>query len=229
MLATKKATWMKSCPLCGKRESESKEQFVGAFCPECFARNKTLFKVKTPLSLDLCGKCGRIRIAGEWLRPEGERIAEFIASKTKSPYEIAISECNHDLRKNAVLVNAVFKVELPQGTVVNVRSAQRIGLEATLCEDCAKRSGGYYEAIIQLRGDKEMVARKAAAIESMVKIESFVTKAEQLREGLDVYIGSAQAARKALEKLGLAYTQATKLAGVKNGKRLYRRSYCVRL
>lgn len=98
-----------------------------------------------------------------------------------------------------------------------------------LCVDCSRRSGGYFEAIIQLRGSAENTAKARDELVERMERGSFVSKVEQLREGVDIYAGSRKEALAALREMRLKHTSAAKLFGVKDGRRVYRFTYCVRL
>jgi nonsense-mediated mRNA decay protein 3 len=221
---------MKSCPRCGKPESDFAEPFLGAFCPDCFSSKSELFEVKPPLELERCQKCGKARITGEWVYPSAERIGEYLSAKIRSSHKFKLTDCKLAVDDPSQL-QATIRLEfvLPQGSTAEKKTTRTIALLPTMCTGCSQKSGGYFEAIIQLRGDPEKIARKAALIKAMIGNDSFVAKVEELKEGLDIYVGSFRSATNVLSRLKLSYTQANKLAGKKRGKNLYRRSYCVRL
>jgi len=221
---------MKSCPQCGKDESQFDEPFVGAFCADCFAIKNSLFQVKQPLELEYCPKCGKARFTGVWERPNAERLAMYLTGKVRSEYPFTVKPVGLTSPENNMLqIEVEISLELPQGTTARKKTTRTVTLQPSQCTSCSQRSGGYFEAIIQLRGDPAKIARKTALIKAMVGNESFVAKVEELKEGTDIYVGSFKVATNVLSKLKLAYTQANKLAGKKKGKNLYRRSYCVRL
>ena len=221
---------MKSCPNCGKDESAFDEPFVGAFCPDCFASKKSLFEVKQPLELEYCQKCEKARFTGVWERPNAERLAMYITGKIRSEYPFTVKAGELKSPENNMLqIEIEILLDLPQGSTAKKKTTRTVTLLPTQCVSCSQRSGGYFEAIIQLRGDPAKIARKTALIKAMVGNESFVAKVEELKEGTDIYVGSHKTATDVLSRLKLAYTQANKLAGKKRGKNLYRRSYCVRL
>lgn len=221
---------MKSCPSCGKPESDFDEPFVGAFCPDCFASKKSLFEVRLPLELEYCQKCRKARFTGIWEYPNAERLAMYLTGKVRSEYPFTVKPCGLTSPENNMLqIEVELSLELPQGSTVRKKTTRTVTLLPMQCVSCSQRSGGYFEAIIQLRGDPAKVARKTELIKAMVGNDSFVSKVEDLKEGVDIYVGSFKSATSVLSKLKLVYTQANKLAGKKRGKDLYRRSYCVRL
>ena len=221
---------MKSCPNCGKDESAFDEPFIGAFCPDCFSSKKILFEVKQPLELEFCQKCGKARFTGVWEYPNSERLAMYLTGKIRSEYQFTVKPLGLTTPENNMLqIEVEISLELPQGSTAVKKTTRTVTLLPTQCVSCSQRSGGYFEAIIQLRGDAAKIARRTALIKAMVGNESFVAKVEELKEGTDIYVGNFRTATDVLSKLKLTYTQANKLAGKKRGKDLYRRSYCVRL
>ncbi|MFA5247294.1 MAG: NMD3-related protein [Candidatus Micrarchaeia archaeon] len=221
---------MKSCPQCGKPESAFKEPFIGAFCSDCFTSKTPLFEIKLPLELERCQKCGKVRLLAQWVFPNSERISEYLGAKLRSAYEFKVKGCVLEpSEKSQLQATMTIEFVLPQGNTVEKKTTRTIALLPTMCAGCSQKSGGYFEAIIQLRGDEAKIARKTELIKAMIGNDSFVSKVETLKEGIDIYVGSHRSATNVLSRLKLAYTQANKLAGKKRGKNLYRRSYCVRL
>jgi NMD protein affecting ribosome stability and mRNA decay len=58
---------------------------------------------------------------------------------------------------------------------------------------------------------------------------TFIPKMEELKEGVDIYCGSRNEAIATLNVFKLGFLRTEKLAGEKNGKRLYRTTLLVRL
>ena len=204
---------MKSCPRCGKPESDFDEPFLGAFCPDCFSSKSELFEVKLPLELERCQKCGKARITGEWVYPNADRIGEYLSAKIRSSHKFKLLDCKLASSDPSQL-SATMELEfvLPQGSTAQKKTTRTIAILPTMCASCSQKSGGYFEAIIQLRGDPEKIARKTELIKAMRGNDSFVSKVEELKEGVDIYVGSYRSATNVLSKLKLAYTQANKLA-----------------
>ena len=101
--------------------------------------------------------------------------------------------------------------------------------EKRICTECSRSSSQYFEAIIQLRGDPIKVGRMAGMMTNKLEERTFIPKIEELKEGLDIYCGSRNEAIAALNVFKLGFLRTEKLAGEKNGKRLYRTTLLVRL
>ncbi len=90
-----------------------------------------------------------------------------------------------------------------------------------------KLSGGYYEAMIQVRGDnKEAILRKVHQIIP----EKSITGIEQLKEGFNVKIMRKSNAAAAAAALRGKYSvkESYKVGGSKKGQMVYRNYYAVR-
>ncbi|MCD6387722.1 MAG: hypothetical protein J7L30_05325, partial [Methanophagales archaeon] len=61
----------------------------------------------------------------------------------------------------------------------------------------------------------------------------FITKEKKVRGGIDFYVSSSAYARRIsreiVRRLGGSFSESPKLYGIKNGKRIYRVSFSVRL
>ncbi len=221
------------CPTCGASENE--KQFVTAFCIDCFTKQHQLFKTPKKTAFTLCANCKRIRVNGEWLaaqRGESERefeqrvLKEQILKKTRLAHGVELLHASVERRKNLAFLHAVFSLE---GKRFEASARVRVEEEGRACEDCAKKASGYYEAIIQVRGEPQRVARVARRLERALNAETFVVEAVARREGVDLLIGSKQAALQVLSQAGLPYSLSHKLVGVREGKRVHRVTACVRV
>ncbi|MEM2900776.1 MAG: NMD3-related protein, partial [Thermoplasmata archaeon] len=111
------------------------------------------------------------------------------------------------------------------------------------CDRCSKMYGGYYEAIVQVRADnrkitsEEMKEVKGFVNSRLGELKKssrsvFISKEEELREGLDFYVGSIDAAKQIAKSLqdefGGEYIESSKLHTRKEGREIYRMTYLVR-
>jgi nonsense-mediated mRNA decay protein 3 len=204
------------CPKCGKT-SDAKE-FFEAFCVDCYP-----FKVRLPkdLKLDLCKRCKRMKLRGEWQKYDIKKIEDWVASKCRGDYE----SCVFSLQ--SCVLSFRFGKEDKQKTISRNWELETVD---TICQDCSRVSGGYYEAILQLRGETDKVERKAQKIATALGRKTFISKWEEMHGGLDIYAGSTRVVFETLQKLGIRPSKITrKLAGRREGKKMYRTTFAIRV
>lgn len=204
------------CPKCGA-SSDSKE-FIDAFCTGCFE-----FRVKLPKSVALpqCTRCKKIRIKTEWKSAGPKAISEHVASKCRGDF----TSVYFDMGTNT----AVFTLER-NGRKAELRKQVNFELQPTICTSCSRASGGYYEAILQIRGEHRRVESKGKKLVDSLSRKTFVSKIEEMHGGLDIYAGSTKTVFETLQKMGLKPSSiARKLSGRKEGKKLYRTSFAIRV
>jgi NMD protein affecting ribosome stability and mRNA decay len=92
-------------------------------------------------------------------------------------------------------------------------------------------SGGYFEAIVQLRGEnRERLRQFGASLEKRLSEKTFVSKVDEKKEGIDLYIGSSKAVVADFSNRGIKALISRKLFGKdKEGRTTYRTTFLVRL
>ncbi len=219
----------KTCPLCGK--SDDGEKFIGSFCKDCYLSRNSFFDIEKEFEIKRCPTCERVWL-GKWT---GDNyLIPFIKGKIKTKELILDSnvELNQiDTKKVKANVCATFKfqrnkVEQCKETLIRILPIQ--------CDECSRKTSGYFEAIVQIRGkigeepDYDKLMAKAEAIaKKIMKEGAFIAKVEEQKEGIDLYVSNTQTAVSVVAGYG-KYALATQLAGQKQGKQLYRTSICIR-
>lgn len=207
---------MHICPKCGAKEGTKK--FVGPFCIDCYK-----FKIKIPDKIEIirCRRCGRVKLMGKWSAYSDEKIAEYVKGKFKG--EFTSAEFFPSEKK------ARFGVDR-DNTTIEMEKDVNFAILTDMCPDCNKKAGGYFEAIIQLRGNEQRIVKYARIFREMLEeAGTFISKVEEGKDGLDLYVGSTPVAIMAIKRLGLTHLISRKLAGQKQGKRLYRTTFAIRL
>ena len=203
------------CPRCG-RDSDS-VPFIDAFCVDDYP-----VRVECPAKLEVksCKSCGDMFLKGEWIRSNPRKIAVYIESKCKGDFEDAT--CDVDRQKvKFLIVKGDNRIEVERPVIIEKN--------VTTCPKCSRISGGYFEAIIQLRGDQKKVAKAAESITKKLAKATFIAKTEEKDEGIDIYAGSSKAVLQLMGELGLRTLMTKKLVGREEGKQLYRTTFLVRL
>jgi nonsense-mediated mRNA decay protein 3 len=201
------------CPKCGR--TSDKVAFIESFCVDCYP-----VRLKLPPRLDIprCTRCGRMRMRGEWMAFSQKKISDFVVGKCRGDFDSA----SFDLEKQSVsfvMSGSGARIERPVDVVVS----------KTICSDCSRISGGYYEAIIQLRGDRHRVEKYADRLLRRLEGKTFIAKTEEKDGGLDLYVGSSKEVLGLINGLGVRSLITKKLVGREEGKRLYRTTFLIRL
>ncbi|MDD1724570.1 MAG: 60S ribosomal export protein NMD3, partial [Methanospirillum sp.] len=173
-------------------------------------------------------------------------------------YEAAISALHlfQDIRKpeidikltensqNRTYANVSVKAEL-YGQPVENTSTVEILWQYDSCDRCSRYHGNYWQGVVQLRADgrkatteeQEWAKRIAYQTEETLQTQgerlSFVTRIEEGREGLDIIVGTQALgeliSREITRRMGGKFTLHPTLIGEKEGRKLYRITYAVRL
>lgn len=201
------------CPKCGRTDDEV--EFIDAFC-----RDDYPVRLKLPERIELmqCTRCARVHLQGEWVQFNAKKIGEYIISKCKGDFESA----GYDMDRQA----ATF---IMSGTGAKIERSIPLDLVKTICQQCSRMSGGYYQAIIQLRGDPLRVLGKGEMLIKRLEKRTFISKTEEKDGGLDIYAGDSKAVLGIVTALGLKALITKKLVGRDEGKRLYRTTFLIRL
>lgn len=203
------------CPKCGA--SNKDVGFSGPFCVKCRP-----VEIKCPKRMEFmrCSKCKRVRLKGNWVACSDEKLAQEVISKCKGEF---LSGTYSFMNQEATFFVGDKDHMFP------VKRSIKANVIKNICPDCVRKSGGYFEAIIQLRGKGAKISKHGRLFKKMLFKKTFVTKEEQVKEGLDLYIGSSRAVVEMLAELGIRARISRKLAGEKAGKRLYRTTFLVRV
>jgi len=209
----------KICPRCGAKSTERK--FIENFCADCF---KSFIDLDLPPSVEIpvCRQCDRVKLR-EWQEKDKEAIGQFVLRAC------GIKEGDVKIHVNDDGECRIEVVSEREGAKIEVEDRVGIKYVQTLCDRCSRTSSGYYEAIIQLRGSAEKVGNMRANMQPILEKDSFISKTVESKRGVDFYVGSRKAAEEALAEFSLKPLISNKLYGVKDGQRVYRTTFSVRL
>lgn len=208
----------KFCPTCGN--SSDKTRFYGNFCEECTKR-KFSENLKEEVEILRCKRCGRIRSHGIYVPPNGPNLADAIKQHFKGK-DVSLIDYSEDTAK-------VELSEMTEGGTVMVEHAIELKYKKQLCDVCYKKACNYHEACMQLRGNPDRIEKFMERLTRYFEAhDAFISKIEQAEHGLDVYLSSKALANSFISKLDLHPETSYTLAGVKNGKRVYKNTYAIR-
>jgi nonsense-mediated mRNA decay protein 3 len=238
-----KSRWRSFCPQCG-RETDT---FYENLCESCFRAGITLLEQNriaedVRASVSECPHCGGFFKGNE--RTELEAVVEDVIrraiSKTYGPEcPVELVELRIEYDEGARSAHVFLRVKAIIKGLEVVESAEfTVLVRRAICVQCSRIAGGYYAAIVQIRADwrtpteDELEAAAALAYAALGR-EEFVSKQQLLKEGLNLFVSSAECGRrmaKAIVKhLGGSYSESRKLYGRRAGRELYRVTFLVRL
>jgi nonsense-mediated mRNA decay protein 3 len=233
------------CPRCG-RECE---KIFNSVCRDCFFETFKLIELPLVLHVKICSNCGAYFHRSRWedtgsvenvvlkavenslfIHSEAGDVEVYLEPREVTPY----------LYKVKAGVDAVVR-----GEPVHADIETEVRIQRTACDMCSRESGGYFEAIIQIRAagrfpaeeeKRRCTAIAREAMESMRKKGdrlAFISDIQEMREGIDLYMGSMNASRQVcrliISELGGSFSESPTLIGMKDGKNLYRITFAVRL
>jgi len=201
------------CPKCGRSSDDIR--FVEAFCVDCYP-----VKLRCPAKMEVeqCTRCGRMRIRGEWIDPGKRALSDYIIGKCKGDFDGGVYDPGE---QTATFVMSKSGVKIERSIALEIKK--------TICWQCSRISGGYFEAIIQLRGDPLKVKGHALLFVKKLSKRTFIAKEEEKEGGLDIFVGNSKAVVELMSEMGIKTLITKKLVGVSEGKRLYRTTFLVRL
>jgi len=204
------------CIKCGAKKGS--RPFIGLLCRECYAPK---ISIPSPFSFDCCGRCGAIRQGKEWKRVPLSELGRQFGRKIRG-------EDAGDATVDVESSEAVIYIGTDEGKL-ELRFPVRIDKIRGLCDECRKMAGGYFEAIIQLRGRPERIRRWTRELSEKIPETTFIAGIEELKEGIDIKVGSSKEALHLIKRLGFwDYKISKKLWGLKQGKRVYRTTFALR-
>jgi nonsense-mediated mRNA decay protein 3 len=239
------------CYLCGK------PSVLEGLCADCYNDGHPLIEVSTPLTLLACKKCGSVKLPDGWRKigDDDDRF-EYVADfQIELLLERSIKILGKDVqlslederkldRVTHTIVTAFGRSHeslAPHEEKYNVEVRFRYGT----CETCGMMSGGYYEAILQIRADGRPLTEdeKTALIQTVTEVtvaryksddKAFITNTIEDKYGIDFYIGSENLCKYLADEFEMQYLAERKdnykLVGEdKTGKRKYRITILIRL
>ncbi|MCI4361329.1 MAG: 60S ribosomal export protein NMD3 [Thermoplasmata archaeon] len=235
------------CVVCGRTDLPLED----GVCPECSAQRTKLVWFTGHPSVEVCASCGARKVGQHWDRRGAS--PSLLTGDDLTP----LLSVHPDVGIRRVLwsevasgpVQRVYLGEADlrfRGTERKVSIEMPVRLRAVTCPECSRRTGHFYTAVIQVRGTSERLRGSSAelrerlevAFESILKEtkkewrEAFSWR-EPLPEGWDYYLLNTLAARSvarfAKARLGATLKESATLWGRKNGKDVYRVTFCLRV
>jgi len=256
----------KFCYECGKLEKEA-DSFIDGMCAECYLERNRIVKTPKELTLQVCGTCMSYSIKNKFndveLNPHYEYLeaAKELVSKEAEVLQDTAEGLRFEDFEDSEGVDIAFEAEYAAEKTINVKINARakffdtetpltdetetvIKIQETTCEICNKQKTGYYEAILQIRGEEDIPQSKLQEIYRKLeqKFEKsygesrkeFVSKIKQKHGGLNLFVSSSQVAKELGRFLKKEYNvkikETAELVGeTSDGQKNYRVTVMVRI
>jgi nonsense-mediated mRNA decay protein 3 len=210
------------CPTCNRSSDDTR--FVGNFCELCIIAK---IKKEIPESVAIlhCKLCDRIKEGQTFtpIRNGSLSRAMEIEMKLKSDWRVKARE--RDDQK----IKALF-TKMYEGEKVYFEMDIPYKFRNQTCQRCDRVNGGYYEAIVQLRGNRERILNLIAKLTKYIERRGgFISKIEKVDNGMDMYTSDKMMMNEFFHDYELKPERSFRLYGEKKGKRLYRNTYSLRL
>ena len=244
---------MERCFVCGKEDT-----LTDGRCRECYLKESFEFSIPGKIKAPYCKSCNSY-YKNRWktLEDKSSFINEILKNNVSSNRDIEFvtefSKTKEEIQAKVDLTEEgnISKIKLTirpfqEDPSFDMEASTEIHLSGEQCQRCSRFYGGYYEAILQIRNDeKKIELDRANEILDIIddlsdKLISkdrmaFIARVEELKEGIDIYMGSLSAARKIANELIKRFSGSTgeahKLMGLDrdSGKKIYRTTVTVRL
>ena len=234
-----------TCPKCGRQC----DKFFDSVCKDCFFENFKLFELPLVLHVRLCSGCGAYFHKSKW-EDFGNLEDTILKAVNNSLFihseavDVEVHLAPREVTPHIYVVRAEVDAVV-RGEPTHAEAETEVRIQRTACDMCSRESGGYFEAIIQIRAagrfptEEEKKHCSAIVRETMENMRkkgdrlAFISYAQEQKEGIDLYMGSMNASRQVcrliISELGGNFSESPKLVGMKDGKNLYRITFAVRL
>jgi nonsense-mediated mRNA decay protein 3 len=234
------------CVICGR----TGQALQDGMCAECAADRLPLVEAPLRPKVTLCPTCGARKMGAHWERAGSSMLltAEDLNPLLRVHPEVGIRRIQWEETGQNPMMR-----ELQGRALVRFRGVERevgvalhVKVEHHTCPDCSRRSGHYYTAILQLRGDAKGQHESSVALRNRLDLQwqkvlpevrpdwrKSISWTEALPEGWDIYLVDTLAARGMArllkQRLGAQVKESATLFGRRKGQDVYRVTFCVRI
>ena len=216
-------------------------------CAECFALRTVLATLPEVVEVVHCPRCDALMRGSRWIDDpsQDETLAQLVEDHLGLDPRVSnkmtqVRIILQDPYSRRCKVTVTGEVE---GVILEIELECRIELRRQVCPPCSRAAGGYYEAILQVRGLERMSTKRLETIASMLEVRLdqgtksdrnfFASRKERVKGGLDYYLstlgGARNLAKALLTEYGGTSGESARLMGRKEGRNLYRVTLVVRL
>lgn len=169
----------------------------------------------------MCG-CGRVKHKQKWVKSVGDVLPALTKEILMFPGDVKVKEVTVVPAKRGKKICWDACLKLIYGGEEHEKTFHcEADVVGKTCPSCAKKSAGYFEAILQVREKDPLI----------VPGERDVSDVKESKMGVDFYMKSVATARqiaRRYKKRGYVIKESEKLFGKKDGKDIYRVSFSVK-
>lgn len=211
------------CIICGEGPGDPT---YGYMCGNCFIERNAPHLPST-ITISRCVRCGRVRGGRRWTSD----LLGAVSSRVNvgvGPFKVAA------VHTDGRSIESTLR-PLPSKDGVEVIRRTMLRYKKDTCPRCRRMRGGYYEAVVQVRGScvEGACAEVVSSIEGSNEENAFVAKQVKVRGGVDIYVGSWRCAERAARSVALAhggeFRSSRELHTRRAGRNVYRAAYLVRI
>lgn len=257
----------KFCYKCGGSEEE-KGPFIDGLCNECFLEENALLKTPDEMEIKICNSCGAYYMNNSVYDVERNPRTEYLeATKEIISNEVEVLQkdeagtryVNFDDSKGidisfqaqytspdtiTVSLEVRAKIIEKQEEPLKERRQIPVKIKETTCDVCSKRRQGYYEAVLQIRGEDDIPEETLSEILNTLgkefteirdrKRDDFVSQVKRKHGGLNLYTSNSKLAedmgRFMKNEYGARIDQSAELIGqTEDGEEKYRVTVVARI
>ncbi|NHJ12117.1 MAG: hypothetical protein EAX95_00490 [Candidatus Thorarchaeota archaeon] len=239
------------CYQCGEKA------VLDGLCIKCYENRHPLVRVRTPLPLIACRRCGAIKTSSGWQKIKQsssdsdeltDRQIEILLGQEVDTLGLEVEASFVEERTLDRVSHIILHVSGKSHQSLSVHDESypiEIRFEYSTCDSCAMMSGGYHEAILQIRADGRFltefeenfihnVVTELTIAEYGNDAKAFVTEMKRDKYGLDFKVGSEHLCRRIADQLESDFLaqrkENYKLIGQdRGGKKKYRVTILIRL
>ena len=213
------------CVKCGSPSGES------ILCLACFMDGREMVVAPEQVAVLRCGRCGRFSDRGtRWFEGPDEAVWAVLRDQVSAPEDLADVGISLETTVREQWSTATVRVVGNYGREhVSAEREVAVKVRSHACQDCSRRAGTYFEAIVQVRGDRHVPAAEIAdALDELWALvgEGAINKVEPTRGGVDVYMISKEAAgaaaREVADRRGIRVKESHSHGGFKDGREVFR-------
>jgi NMD protein affecting ribosome stability and mRNA decay len=214
---------IKYCPTCERTSNDT--PFIGEFCKFCITARASKDFPGRGAAIEYCKRCGRIKTNEGYVEFTKKSLGTVLA---KILYN---SKCKIDVKDyNEKEARASVTVPIDEDYKVSFEKVIPLKSSHAICQDCFRKSSGYYEEVFQIRGEKEKVNMMKEKVKRFLETRgAFIAKIDEHDTGVDMYISSKGAMKTFFFYNKLKPKASYTLYSIRQGKKIYRDTHMLRI